>query len=278
MFASIVYTLFWAVEYITYKRACDHAERFGYADALMLWTTVALIWPAYFLSSLFLPADIALQWNANLLSPLVIGCFVLIAITKFINNLLWQYVYANEKVSVLQPYTELGSVFTIFASALFPFLHKNASWQLMAGAGAVAVVLTVASIDFKNFTFNRYCAWYTLTQAIAVVYGCLIVWLLTRFTSITIIAVNNRGLFVVSSFALLYAKTKVPLFNRNWWKLWELAFTTELVGFVAMVAFYFIISASSLVMATLLGMAQFVAILALAYFALGDKPSKATPA
>lgn len=274
MFASILYTIFGAVNSITYKRACNWAERFGYADIVMTWTNQLVEWPWYIIASLILPNTIAFQWSSNLYSAEIIIAFIGLACSDFITNLLDQYAYANEKVSVLQPYSELGAILMIFASLAFPFLHKSASPLLIGGAVSIAVILVVANINFKAFTFNKYCFAYILHQIGSTIEACITIWLLTKFTSVTIMTISGITLLLFATVNLFFKKNKIPVANKNWWQLAKLTFINDGMWAISTIAFYFIVSSSNIIFATLLGMLQFAITLILAYIVFKDKPSK----
>lgn len=63
-----------------------------------------------------------------------------------------QSLYKEEKISVMMPYENLNSVFTIIAGYL---IFKDAS-LIAVGISLVVIIITMAfSIDFKKFEFPR---------------------------------------------------------------------------------------------------------------------------
>lgn len=188
MFAAILSSILGSINSITYKKAVDHAEKFGFADILMIWTNQMAEWPLYIVAHLVLPVSMgfSLVWS-DITWGLVVA-FIVLAVAQTFSNLASQYACSHEKVSVLAPYGELSSVFTVIMAALLPFSRGHTSWYLIVIALITGLVVALSSIDPKNLTFNKYCAVTMLESFTGAVENIASVYLLTKVTSLTVIS------------------------------------------------------------------------------------------
>jgi len=184
---------------------------------------------------------------------------------------LWQMIYRNEKISSLTPFSNIDRIFLIIISF---FIFKNASIISFWIALLATIVLTLFTIDFKNFRMPKNFGLILLNNSLSTAKVLTIWWLFTKnITSITYYSYNTILYTLVLLIPLLKAKQFKEL------KLWSKAyysyrFWAAIIGQIAAIVSFFLLEKLWIIVSNLLSFLTLWATLLFSYLFLWDKPSK----
>lgn len=257
----IIWAILWAVGDILYKKSLLLSEgKISNRLYQLLWNFFMIIFlPFIFFFLSFETIDIKilllLWWSA---------------ILSILWEFLEQYSYRNEKISVLVPYGEFETIFTVlfwfflFAdNSIISFIFTIIAW----------VTLVLWSINFKKLSFNKYCTalmWASFLWAIKyIIYWYVLLEIAPHNALFYNVIIT---LFILLLLVLLYKDFKsVKNINTSISKYIFLeSFTRMLVTFITL----FLITELWLVQAVLVWMIYLVFSIFFAFLFLKEKPEK----
>ena len=199
--------------------------------------------------------------------------FIMLIATAFlwiIWELFEQYAYKNERLSVLVPYWEFQSVFTVIF--WFLFFTDNSIISLFFTLLAW-LTLVIWSINLKKISFNKYCL-ALIVKSLFSTFKILLYWFILK--SLAIYNVVFYNILIVFFILLL-----VSIFNREIKKIkkinirkYKYLFLENFVRFFIWLLSLFIISELWIVQAVLIWMMYMVTSLISASLFLKEKISK----
>lgn len=180
--------------------------------------------------------------------------------------------YANEKISVLQPYAMLFQIFPIIIWFIFIVTERvNLITFLSAIAASLVVILT--SINYKNFKINKYSLMVLLSSIIKSFQLFAMIYFLTKVNPITFYIMET--ILVLSfSFLLMFIKkefNQVKLLTKKYTQL--LLFTNSVVV-VSILISLTLFSTLWIILTSLLSLTYLVFVYMLSYLILKEIPSK----
>lgn len=194
----------------------------------------------------------------------------LISIISIIWNQISQYIYKNEKISVLTPYENLNKIFSIILAyiifsdtSIYSFFITLLAW----------IFIIVSSIDFKNLSFPKSLQLFSFRQLLTSIELILSGYILSKITPIDYFALWGffyiLPLFVIiiwkkDFFLLKNVDSKFYFFRLPAWILWTLSYLISL----------FIIANLWVTMTVLFSFMYIWVILVLSYFFFKDIPTK----
>jgi hypothetical protein len=257
----IINALLWAFWNIIYKKSIGLANwKISDKYYQFIWNLLMLI---------FLPL-IYLYFEFQWINLLLFSLLFIWAILWIISSLLDQYAYKNEKISVLIPFWEFRSIFTIFIwffvlsdNSLISFIFAMFAW----------IVLVIWWIDFKNFKINKYCLSITASALFWAIQNVIFWYLLISLSEYSVLFFNVAVTFFILFIITLLSKDFYQYKNINKKIASYIAFeqfTWLLIGFITL----FLIKELWLVQAILIWMLYLITSLIFSLIFLKNIPSK----
>jgi uncharacterized membrane protein len=191
---------------------------------------------------------------------------------SFYITTIYQKLYAEEKISALVPYQNLGSVISI---VLGFFLFRDTSLASLGIAIIATAVIVLFSLDFRTFEFPRNFKLIVWVGILSVVRSLVTVYVLKEISANSYYAINTflaAGLLLIPMFATGKAfKSPWKLGNRQFYYNRMMA---SFIGGVGGLVTIFLLQDLGLALATLLSFITVAVDLALSYLMMGDVPSK----
>ncbi|MDQ1343707.1 MAG: hypothetical protein QG650_427 [Patescibacteria group bacterium] len=214
MFWGIVSSVLSVFNTFAYQRAISAGIAVGasmmfrtfYNNAVVIPLIAAILLVASPFSN-FANVDFGPYLSAPLIPFLAVGA----SFAGIVCSLVGQYVYANEKAGVLAPYNETGRLFTIVAGF---FLFADSSAASFASALAAIFAIIVFSIDFRSFSFNKYCAILAVSGVFRAFSSLAIGYVALKATPFTITLFDVTLATFVALGVLLWKKD-FPVFVRE---------------------------------------------------------------
>lgn len=203
MFYWLIWALLVSLWDIAYKKSVvvSWSKLSNYWYQFISWIVYLLIILLVYLLAVFFN----FQDFTNILSLKVLLIFVLIWSISVNWWILSSYAYKNEKISVLTPYQQFETIFTVIFWFIFFSWVSFVSFIFVLIAWAALIMW---SIDFKNFTFNRYAFAVMLSSLIYSVKSNLLAYLLISITPLESIFYSNIFTFICA-LALIYFKKEL---------------------------------------------------------------------
>ncbi len=180
--------------------------------------------------------------------------------------------YANEKISVLQPYAMLFQIFPIIIWFIF-IVTERANLITFLSAIAASLVVILTSINYKNFKINKYSLMVLLSSIIKSFQLFAMIYFLTKVNPITFYIMET--ILVLSfSFLLMFIKkefNQVKLLTKKYTQL--LLFTNSVVV-VSILISLTLFSTLWIILTSLLSLTYLVFVYMLSYLILKEIPSK----
>lgn len=212
------------------------------------------------------------QMEENIISVgyWILWLYVLSSVLNTSAQFFYQYSYKFEKVSVLAPYWEFYTIFTvIFWFALFSDTQFiSFLCALLAGS-----LLLISSFNFKKMRFNKYCLSFMIGSFILAIDANIWAYILKYTTPLTSMFYSNFIAFLVVTAVVIYSK-QVHLVKDSTPKM-HAFITLEsvarlLIGFM----WFFMVSELWVVQATLFGMMSLAMSVFFSFILFKEKPSK----
>jgi len=197
---------------------------------------------------------------------------MLIATALFwiISELFEQYAYKNEKLSILVPYWEFKSIFTVIFWFLFFSDNSIISliFTLLAG-----LVLIIWSINFKKISFNKYCLALIITSLFST-FKILLYWFILKSLAIYNIVFYNVLIVFFILLIISIINKEIQKLSKINIKKYKYLFLENLTRFFAWLLSLFIISELWIVQAVLVWMMYMVTSMIAASLFLGEEITK----
>jgi len=201
-----------------------------------------------------------------------IWLWIIATIWIYITYPLRRIAYANEKISVLQPFIMLFQVFPIILGFIFIASERlNIITFLMAIAAAFVVIW--ANMDFKNIKINKYSLMVLTSSIIKSIQIFAILYFLT-FLSPASIYFTESILIIFFAIALLLIKWEFWEFKLITKKYLALLLSSNVVIIVSILLSLTLYSTLWVVATSLISLLYLVFVYILWYFFLKDIPSK----
>ncbi len=180
--------------------------------------------------------------------------------------------YANEKVSVLQPYAMLFQVFPVIIWFIFIASERANVVTFLTALLASAIVIWT-SIDYKNFKFNKYALMVLTSSVIKSFQVFAVLYFLTKLNPASFYFTET--ILVISfSIILLFLKKEFNEFRLLKKTYIKLLILTNSIGIGSILLALTMYSNLWIVLTSLLSLLYLAFIYVLSYFILWEKPSK----
>ena len=257
----ILNSIFWAIWDIVYKKSLIESE----------WKITSkyyqFIW--YFFMSIVLIIWLILFE----LQKINFNIFIII----FISSIFWLfselfevYAYKNEKISILVPYWEFQSIFTI---VFWFFIFSDNSLISFISAVLAWLTLVFSAIDFKKFKFNKYCIAMIISALLWSIKYILYSYLILNLTEFSIVFYTTIILTILL-FLNIFKNKEISQYKKINKKLFSLILSENIIRLVVWIITLILIKDLWLVQAILIWMLYLITSLILSFIVLKDKPSK----
>lgn len=265
----IFQSLFSAMWMITSKKILENKKVWNNVQTFLsrlnnflILSIFILFW--FFSFKLYIP-----QADINLYN---IALFFLSCSLIYITYSLRRVAYANEKISVLQPFAMLFQIFPIIIGFLFISWERNSFITfLIAIIASIVVILT--SIDFKKIKFNKYSLMVLLSSIIKSFQIFIIYYFLTIVRPETLYYLESFVIILISLFLIFLKKEtyQFRLLDKKYIKLLILANTLGLVSTILVLKMYISLW---IITTSLISLLYLVFVYLLWYIFLKEIPSK----
>lgn len=180
--------------------------------------------------------------------------------------------YANEKVSVLQPYAMLFQVFPVIIGFIF-IASERANIITFLSAIVASFIVIWTSIDFKKFKFNKYSLMVLLSSTIKSFQIFSVLYFLTKFNPASYYFTETILILSISFLLMFFKKEflQVKLLTKWYLKLLFFANTIVIISILLSLTLY---STLWVILTSLINLLYLVFIYILWYFILKEIPSK----
>ena len=205
-------------------------------------------------------------------SPFLSDYRILLAVgavstSGLVASFMGQYAYLNERIGVIAPFGEMGRVLTIVAG-FFIFSGKSATTFVFALAAGLAILAT--SVDFKNFSVNRYCGALAASGVLRAFAAVCSVWILSKIASVTF--ASSDVLFATAVTAVFAFREGFPKYDRDSYvRMGKGFFASDVLWLVSYLISLFLVQNLGIVTASLLGMSAMVATVVYGRFFLKER-------
>lgn len=249
------------------KKVVENKKIWNNWQTLISRTTHALILIAIF-SLGFLEFEIPKQ-EINLYN---IWLLLLATTALYITYPLRRNAYANEKVSVLQPFAMLFQVFPIIIGFIF-IASERLNIITFITALIASIVVIWASIDYKNFKINKWCLMVLISSVIKSTQIFAIIYFLTILSPASLYFTESI-LVVIFSISLILIKkelTEIKLLTKKYTKL---LISSNFIVVTSILLVLTLYNGLWVVATSLLSLLYLVFVYVLWYFILKEIPSK----
>lgn len=220
----------------------------------------------YFLITFFNLQEASQFWSLK-------NFFILLLIWTISVNwwLLSSYAYKNEKISILTPYQQFETIFTV----LFWFLFF--SWVSLKSFIFVLIawaILIIGSIDFKKFTFNRYAFAVMLSSLIYSVKANLIAYLLISITPLESILYSNIFSFFIAFIIIFFKKEIMQSISWTNKKMILFMNTESIARILVWFVYAYLVAEIWVIQTALLWLLNIFTNMIFGYFIFKEKPTK----
>lgn len=269
MFYWIIWALLVSLWDIAYKKSVivSWSKLSNYWYQFISWIVYLLIILLVYLFAVFFN----FQDFTNILSLKVLLIFVLIWSISVNWGILSSYAYKNEKISVLTPYQQFETIFTVIFWFIFFSWVSFVSFIFVLIAWAALIMW---SIDFKNFTFNRYAFAVMLSSLIYSVKSNLLAYLLISITPLESIFYSNIFTFICA-LALIYFKKELT--QSIWWtdkKMIIFMHTESITRILVWFVYAYLVAEIWIIQTALLWLLNIFTNMAFWYFIFKEVPTK----
>ncbi len=211
------------------------------------------------------------QTQANLEN---IDYFLLLlgSIWIYITYPLRRIAYANEKVSVLQPYAMLFQIFPVIIGFIF-IASERANIITFLSALLASIVVIAINIDYKTFKFNKYSLMVLFSSIIKSFQIFVVIHLLTKLNPASFYFMESIIILFFSILLMILQKdlSQIKLLTKKYMKLLMFTNTVVITSILFALTMY---SSLWVVLTSLLSLLYLVFIYTLSYFILKEIPKK----
>lgn len=180
--------------------------------------------------------------------------------------------YANEKVSVLQPFAMLFQVFPVILAFIF-IASERANLITFFTALTASFIVIWTSIDFKQLKISKYSLMVLVSSTIKSFHIFSVVYFLWKFNSASFYLVESIVILLISiSFIILNKEySEIKLLTKKYTKLLLITNTIVIFSILLALTMY---SALWVVLTSLISLFYLVFVYLLSYLILKEKPSR----
>jgi len=263
----IVQSIFWALWMVISKLALENKLIWNNLQTLFSRTAhFSIIWVIFvmwFMDNNFSEVHLSsLEWSL----------FVLSAIALYFTYFLRRAAYANEKVSVLQPFAMLFQIFPVIIWFIF-IATERANLVTFLMALLASFIVIIPSIDFKSFKINKYSLMVLLSSTIKSTQLFFILHLLTKF--------NPQTMYFVESIIIIVLSLIMMTWKKEFWqfklltkKYSGLLFTANSIWIVSIILALTMYTELWVVATSLISLLYLVFVYFFWYLILKETPSK----
>lgn len=197
--------------------------------------------------------------------------FLAVGIISVIGDYFLAYAFKNEKISILSPYEESETIFTVIFGFLF---FSNVSISSFIFVLIAWIILVLWSMDFKNFKFNRYSLVILISSLLFALKSNLIAYLLISITPLDSLFYWNVFAFLIALFLIFIKNEFSKSFKKTNNKILFFISTENMIRLLVWFVYAYLISEVWIVETTLLGLLTIFSNMALAYFVFKEVPEK----
>jgi len=160
------------------------------------------------------------QIPQNELNIYNIAIFILAVLWLYTTYPLRRIAYANEKMSVLQPFAMLFQVFPVIIWFIFISTERaNVITFLMAIIASIVVIWT--SLDYKSLKINKYSLMVLASSIIKSVQIFAVIYFLTILSPETLYLTESIAIIIISAFLILirWEFKEIKLLTKSYFKL-----------------------------------------------------------
>ncbi len=260
MIWALVSTCIDAFASITRKKSLELNTYLSAYGFKILWMFGPLIFVPYFL---FQNKYSFQKLNLGLIFAILCICLVRIVSTN-----LSQYIYKNEKVTVLMPYENLNKVMSIIASF---FLLWDGNIKTVWVAFIVIVILLIASLDFQKITFPQIFALLFLHESLTATRSISTAYIIKMLSSYVDYFIIESGILILFLVIWTIVYKDLDKFSLMTKKFYSYRVFAGVLGTMSYVIGLYLISSLGLVLTILLSFLWITVKLILWYFVLHDR-------
>jgi len=180
--------------------------------------------------------------------------------------------YANEKVSVLQPFAMLFQVFPIILWFVF-ISSERANVITFIIAIIASFIVILPNLDFKNFKLNKYSSMVLLSSIIKSWQIFIVLYFLTLLSPITFYFIESIFIICISIFMILF-KWEFSEIKQITKKYAKLLFSANFIAVISVLLVLTMYSSLWVITTSLLSLLYLVFIYMFWYIILKEVPSK----
>lgn len=233
--------------------------RFSY---FLIILTVLYFW--FFWLSFSIPDEFLGFWNIFL--------FVSSTLLLYTTYPLRRIAYANEKISVLQPFAMLNQIFPIIIWFMF-VASERTSLSTFLIALIVSFFVIFLSVDFKNIRINNYSLMVLTSSLIKSVQVFAVLYFLKMLNPVWFFLFETLIVIIISIFLLFLRNERweIKLITKAYAKIFFLSCFVSLVAILLNLTLYVNIW---IIATSLLNLLYLVFVYILSYIFFWDKPSR----
>jgi drug/metabolite transporter (DMT)-like permease len=250
-----------------YQRTIMVASSFGAGPAYRMF-----LMGSFSLPFIALAAVLGADFSPLVRDPLLLAAVLSVSVAGIVSGGVSQYAYANEKIGVLAPFGEMGRILTVIAGfALF----SNTSLIAFGAALLAGIAVMGASVDFKNFSVNRYCGAMAASGLLRAYVAVCSGWVLARLEAVPF---TLADVAFASAVTFFFARREgIPKIPRSGYlQMGKVFLLNDALWLIAYLISLFLLKELGVVVASLLGMIAMVATVAYGRFVLGERPDGKT--
>ena len=264
--SSVLFALFTtlcqSIDSISWKKALSLAPKMQFFTMTLLGIPVGVL--------LCIGLIIVGDYHAPLL---MIGLVALANLIYIVREPILQRIWREEKVSLLMPYENVNTfLVTLFA---FCFLgHTTLATFLVACAALV--VITLGSIDYKDFSVPRHLYLILLSELLTGIANIIVGYTLLHMTNTAFYIWDQIpwAVMIFVGIAWMGVSRSLGDLRSTSREFWAYRMTSTTIGTIAWYSQIIIIADCGLVVSTLLGFLQLIVMLGLSSLVLHEKPER----
>lgn len=180
--------------------------------------------------------------------------------------------YANEKVSVLQPFAMIFQIFPIIFGFIF-IASERANVITFFMALIASAVVIIPSVDFKNFKMNKYCSMVLLSSTIKSVQVFVILYLISILDSSTFYFIESFYIIFLS-ICMMFTKKQFWDFKKVTYDYAKILFTANTVGIISILLVLTMYTTIGIVATSLISLLYLIFVYLFGYLILKEIPAK----
>jgi len=205
-----------------------------------------------------------------LIDPWIVAVFSVLATLFVLENNMEQYLYKNEKLSTLLPYTKINNFIVIITG--FVFFRDSSLSSFLICIGAI-ILASITSIDFKNHSFPKNFWTILLREVLRAMELMGSVYILKTISSVEYV-VLYQIVYLIGAFLAAWILGELIEFKRFTPRIMKYRGSAYLIGYASYMIDVFLLKEFGVIIATLFGFFGSSLSLVLAYFFLKEVPEK----